>query len=119
MTPADNYTRRCTIIQVVDGDTLHLSVDLGYDFRDLRMTVRLNGIDCPEKNTPAGQAAKAATTRWLTQAGNAQLHVESVRDKREKYGRYLATIWRANDPLPLNQWLINTGHAVPYTGGKR
>lgn len=42
------YEYRCEIVSVVDGDTMHLDVDLGCDAHIL-MTVRLTGINAPEK----------------------------------------------------------------------
>jgi micrococcal nuclease len=47
------YEYHCEVMRVVDGDTLHLDVDLGCDVHTL-MTVRLDGIDAPEMRTAPG-----------------------------------------------------------------
>jgi micrococcal nuclease len=117
------YEYRVRIVRVVDGDTLHADVDLGFDSHQL-MTLRLLGIDAPEIRTEAGRAAKQFLQGLVDRASLAGVIVETVKDRREKYGRYLATL-RANqdrsfaDPPSFNQQLIDAGHARPYDGGTR
>ncbi|MFF4543631.1 thermonuclease family protein [Streptomyces sp. NPDC001406] len=104
-------TYPATLVHVVDGDTLDLDIDLGFTIRT-RQRVRLVGLNTPEKNTDEGKAAKAWVTDWLAQHGPG-LVVETHR--REKYGRWLATI-TSPDGACLNTDLIDTGHAAPYDG---
>jgi len=102
------YEYAATILRVVDGDTVHAEVDLGLDIR-VRVTLRLAGINAPEIGTPEGIAAKA----WLVdQLGSGSLVVRTVKDRREKFGRYLATL--LVDGRDLNQAMIDAGHAVAY-----
>jgi micrococcal nuclease len=120
------YEYRATLLRVVDGDTVHLAVDLGFDVT-LNITGRLHGINTPEMNTEAGHAARgylldligpAEPGVWL-----GRLLVHTVKDRREKYGRYLVTLWRDGedtDQAPsINQRLVGAGHAQPYSGGTR
>lgn len=113
------YSYSASVLSVVDGDTLHVELDLGLDVR-VRTTLRLNGIDCPELKTPAGKAAKAFTEAWVKNNGGVVV-VDTYKDKREKYGRYLAEVRPTVPPyvLSLNQSLLVNGHAKPYDGGKR
>jgi micrococcal nuclease len=105
------YTAR--LIRIVDGDTVELDIDLGFDVHQ-RHAVRLAGVNAPEHNTPDG----AAATAWLTQAlGNHPLVIRTHKDQAEKYGRYLATIWVGD--TNINDALVAAGHAVAYSGGKR
>jgi len=108
------YEYRAKVIRIVDGDTLHLDVDLGFDVRR-QDSFRLAGLDAPEHGTPEGDAA----TAWLTEqlAGHDEIIVATTKDRREKYGRYLATLWLGSENL--NVLMIEAGHAVPYFGGKR
>lgn len=111
------YDYQATVIQVIDGDTLKLDVDLGFSVHR-HETVRLYGINCPEKNTEAGKAAIAYAANWLVSSGN-RVMVYTIKDKREKYGRMLAVIYHDPGAKSLNDALIHAGHAVPYDGGKR
>jgi micrococcal nuclease len=102
------YEYRARITKVVDGDTLHLVIDLGLDV-SIATTVRLSGVDTPEMSTPEGKAAKIYTQDWVTVRGGTVI-VRTVKDKREKYGRYLAELL-APDGTSLNQDLLASGNA--------
>ena len=96
------------MLRVVDGDTLHLEVELGFDIKR-RDTFRLYGLDAPEMSTEAGVAAK----EWLVQQlAEGALIITTHKDRRERYGRYLATLWV--DGVDINQAMVEAGHAVPY-----
>jgi micrococcal nuclease len=114
------YQYEATLIKVVDGDTVDLCVDLGFDIK-FNMRVRLNGIDTPELNSPdPGQRilatlAKDHLANLLSKA--VVLTVNTHKDKKEKYGRYLADIMA--DGVDVVKDMLDTQHGVPYTGGKR
>lgn len=113
MTHAPFYERHAEVLRVIDGDTLHLSVDLGCDV-SVNMTVRLVGIDTPELPTVEGKAALDAVRTWLAEHDN-RLVVRTVKDKREKFGRYLADLLPEGADAPtLCAYLLETGHARPY-----
>jgi len=107
------YEYRARVLSVVDGDTLHAEVDLGFDVR-VRMTIRLFGINAPEMKTPAGPVAKSALIDRLisTDGSFAEVTLFTIKDKKEKYGRYLGTIVR--NGINLNEWLVENGYAVIY-----
>lgn len=108
------YDYKATLIRVVDGDTLHVSIDLGCD-TSLRMTVRLYGINSPEMSTLEGKEAKAYAERWFAEhAPDGQLMIRTRRDKKEKYGRYLAIVYYSLGQEPLNDALVREGKAVVY-----
>lgn len=112
------YEYKARVVKVVDGDTLHLDVDLGCDSH-LMMTVRLAGIDAPEIRTNEGKVSKAWVENWLEARPN--LILRTIKDTREKYGRYLGVVVDADRPTDytLNEALVNEHLAVPYDGGKR
>lgn len=110
------YEYRCTVLSVVDGDTIHAQVDLGCDVQ-VKMTVRLAGLNAPEISTPEGKTAKVFVWQWVGVGTGFTLRTS--KDKREKYGRYLGTLYRDGDPQSLNYWLLANGYAVPYDGGAR
>lgn len=103
------YEYRAQIIRIVDGDTVHAEVQLGCDVR-INLILRLYGINAPEMKTPEGQPAKA---HLIELVGSAPLTIRTVKDKREKYGRYLATLIR-DDGVDINQSMLNDGYAVEY-----
>jgi micrococcal nuclease len=121
------YDYRAALIRVVDGDTVHLDVDLGVDIHT-RMIVRLAGINCPEMNTDRGKAAKAWTQGWFDRQGwYVRVMTVKVRsrsqdgvtqppdtEKREKYGRYLAHILSIDGTSSLTQELLDHDLAVVY-----
>lgn len=105
------YTAR--VLRVVDGDTVWAEVDLGFDVRR-RDSFRLYGINAPELGTPEGVRAK----NWLLARlpVDTAVRITTMKDKREKFGRYLATIYLGE--LDVNLALLTEGHAVPYTVAK-
>ena len=111
------WTYRATVLRVVDGDTVWLEVDPGFDLR-LRMSVRLSGVNAPEMSTDEGKAARAWMVGRLPEG--ALVELISEKDKREKYGRYLGRIFEPPDAVAsVNEDLLAAGHAVPYSGGPR
>jgi micrococcal nuclease len=111
--PPGVFERRATVTRVVDGDTLHLDVDLGCD-TTLAMTVRLYGLNCPEMDTDAGKAAKTWVDEWVVDHAVAGVSLRTVKDKKEKYGRYLADLLPDDGSPSLCTALLDSGHAVPY-----
>lgn len=111
------YEYRAEVIRVVDGDTLALMVDLGCDVR-VALTVRLNGINCPERGTPQGNDATDYVRAWRdayayeTLEGSYWVDLHTIKDKREKFGRYLGNIYAGG--RHLNEDLVVAGHAVRY-----
>ena len=119
------YIYKAELVRVVDGDTVDLAIDLGFDtFRKERF--RLYGIDAPEIRFEAGKAAKA----WLWEALQPleAIYVQTIqlstKAKRDKYGRFLAVLYDdlgdidANRPMKtpvspasINARMIVEGHA--------
>lgn len=98
---------------VVDGDTLNVGVDLGLDVAH-NITLRMYGINAPEMSTPEGKAAKVWAIAWFSQhCPTGQFVVRTVKDNRDKYGRYLATVV-APDGAVFNDDIVAAGQAVPY-----
>lgn len=113
------YEYRARLLKRVDADTLRLEVDQGLDCT-IRLTVRLAGIDAPEMSTEEGRQAAAFVDAWLQEhAPDGIVLLRTVKDRKEKYGRYLGVVF----PLSLLDGamvpdlatvLLATGHARPY-----
>jgi micrococcal nuclease len=109
-TPSYRYVT--LLLAIVDGDTIHAEIRLGCDVRT-RQTIRFYGVNAPEMSTAAGVASKEFVVRWFADnAPDGLFTLETVKDKREKYGRYLGILY-ANG-RSLNDDLVAAGMAVPY-----
>ena len=116
------YIYKAELIRVVDGDTVDLIIDLGFD-TSRKERFRLYGVDAPEINTLAGKASKA----WLwgalqpLEAIYVQTVQLSTKAKRDKYGRFLAVLYgelpalvpivRHIHSASINAKMITEGHA--------
>jgi micrococcal nuclease len=94
----DPYQYWAQVLKVVDGDTLDLEVDLGFELK-ARHRFRLIGIDAPEThgvafNTAEHQAGVQTMQRLAELAPpGSWIEVRTYLDKREKYGRYLCEVF--------------------------
>ncbi len=111
------YVYRAASARVVDGDTLDVRAVLGFGVQ-LDIRVRLAGLNVAEKTTREGVEVAAWVTQWLAGQGD-ELAVATVKDRREKYGRYLATVSGRPGMPSLNELLLMSGMADPYDGGAR
>ena len=84
-TAKDLYTYNAFVERVLDGDTLKVRFDLGFNTWT-RQTLRLRGLDAPELDTKEGQTAKTFVQSYIKEAQ--QIIVRSSRS--DKYDRYLA-----------------------------
>lgn len=93
------------VARVVDGDTLALAN---------KSRVRLIGVDTPEtvkRNHPVepfGPEASEFTRRFVAR-GNWSVRLEFDRERKDKYGRFLAYVWV--DDQMLNEELVRAGLA--------
>lgn len=112
------------LYRIKDGDTFVLTVDRGDDDTS-RWTVRLRGVDAPEKKDKTGwQAATDAATRLLTvplpdpDAFPLILITQQTKEgslDREKYGRYLANV-QLPDGTILAEQLLALGVVKAWDG---
>ena len=104
----DLFTYRAYLLQVTDGDTLWVLIDLGFGFIT-RQHLRLRGIDAPEIMTREGQQAKRFVERELKKASS----VVITSTKSDKYDRYLADVFYTvgGKELFLNNRLLEAGLA--------
>ena len=118
------YTYSATILRVVDGDTVDVDIDLGFDMTLKKQRIRLYGVDTPESRTrdleekKHGFAAKEFVQSYLP-VGTKQT-LKTKLDDRGKFGRILGEFVAfdiANDrESTVNQLLIDNYHGVAYYG---
>jgi micrococcal nuclease len=109
-----------SVIAVVDGDTIDVDIDLGFDI-SLTKRVRLAGIDTPESRTKdkeekvLGLEVKELLKKKLKEAKSIVIKTE-LPDSTEKYGRILGWIYLDGAELSVNEALIASGYAWGYMG---
>ncbi len=109
LTPQDLYTYPAEVIEVIDGDTFHASLDLGFGFT-MTQRVRLKHVDAPEILTSEGKAAKAYLEKLLAKS-KGQILIQS--SELDQHGRPLAIAW-AGDTL-VDQALLEKELVVKLT----
>ena len=117
------YQYRAKVLRVVDGDTIDVELDLGFDIT-YKARVRFVGINTPESRTrdleekALGLAATDFVGRWLLEECGMNPIIETSLDKKGKFGRVVGRI-KNDERVCLNDVLIEEGHATEYHGGKR
>ena len=110
------FNYNCTLIRVIDGDTIDVNIDLGFNIWH-KGRIRMAGIDTPESRTRnkaekvLGLAAKSRLKELLKKK---KLSINCTKEKG-KFGRILADVLA--DDININKQLIEEGHARPYQGG--
>ena len=111
------YEYACEVNRVVDGATVDVTLDLGFDIHFFSR-VRLYGIDTPESRTRDldEKARGFLSKKFLVEAITDKKVVikTKMKDSRGKYGRVLGEIWvgRKN----VNKDMVKNYHAVRYYG---
>ena len=115
------------ITKVLDGDTIDVLIDLGFDlFKKER--VRIAGVDTPEKRTRnlEEKALGVDATNWLkeklesTLAGDDELTIRTeLVGGVGKYGRLLGWLYVGESNVSLNEQMITEGYAHAYDGGTK
>ena len=112
------YEYSCTVERVVDGDTVDVTLDLGFDILH-KCRVRLYGIDTPESRTRnkdekvRGKMA-GAFLKEAIEDGEKIVIQTKLKDSKGKYGRVLGDI--VVDDVNINQLMVECHLAVAYHG---
>jgi len=122
------YNFRVTKInRVVDGDTIDVTIDLGFDLLK-KERVRIAGVDTPEKRTrdKEEKALGLDATAWMKEKlegaikGDDELTIRTeLKGGVGKYGRLLGWLYVGDDEFSLNQQMITEGYAWAYDGGTK
>ena len=131
MTPPSRkscYNFRVTEInRVVDGDTIDVTIDLGFELYK-KERVRVAGVDTPEKRTRnlEEKALGIDATNWLkkqledTINGDDELIIRTeLKGGVGKYGRLLGWLYVGDEDVSLNEQMITEGYAWSYDGGTK
>jgi len=115
------------INRVVDGDTIDVTIDLGFDLHK-KERVRVAGVDTPEKRTRdlEEKALGLDATNWLKEKlegavkGDDDLIIRTeLVGGVGKYGRLLGWLYIGDAEVSLNETMIDEGYAWAYDGGTK
>ncbi len=112
------YVKKVT--KVVDGDTIDVDIDLGFDI-SFSSRVRLAGIDTPESRTSdkfektLGLESKSYLKHAIDAAQSVVIKTEKM-DSSEKYGRILGWVFLDGSDKSINEMMIEDGYAWGYMG---
>ena len=118
------YTYRAKVVDVYDGDTCKVDIDLGFGVILAKQSVRLLGINCLEMKGQGKDKGKDARDFVRSKILGKNIIIKTFKDKKEKYGRWLANIFydERGDVITasvsiselkcLNEEIVASGHAV-------
>jgi len=115
------YQYKCKINKVLDGDTVDIDLDLGFNIVLANQRVRMAGVDTPESRTtnkeekPRGLLSKKKLAEKLPVGSWQIIETQRSDNNDDKFGRILG-IFILEDGTKVNDWLIKNNYAVPYKG---
>ena len=115
-----NYTYKATVVSVYDGDTMRVNIDMGFGILNKGETgkgvsLRLFGINAPEVRGESKETGKFVRDFVRNKVLGKDIVIETIRDTKGKYGRYLAKIYyknSENEQVYLNEELVNNNFAI-------
>ena len=117
------YEYNATVIDIVDGDTITVDIDLGFNVKLANQKVRLLGVDTPESRTSDkiekifGIASKEYCKKFIDECKDKTVVIRTyLSDSEEKFGRLLGEIINPTTKKILNEELIKNNYAVKYLG---
>jgi micrococcal nuclease len=113
------YEYKARVNRVVDGDTVILDIDLGFETWINNQSVRIYGVDTPESRTKDldEKARGILAKEWvikLLPVGDV-VFIKTIKDKSEKFGRILGDIINTDD-ISVSASLLENHLAAPYFG---
>jgi micrococcal nuclease len=118
------YQYRCKINKIIDGDTVDIDLDLGFNIMLANQRVRIAGIDTPESRTTnkeekvRGLLSKKKLAEKLPIGTWQIIETQKSDNSDDKFGRILG-VFILEDGTKVNEWLIQNNYAVPYKGGNK
>lgn len=103
----DKYIYDAYVTAVYDGDTITVDIDLGLDIFLKNQKIRLFGIDAPEvrgKDKDAGIYVRDWLRLFIL---DKHIVINTIKDSKGKYGRYLGTIFTDDSKNSINDEMIS------------
>ena len=118
------YQYKCKINKVLDGDTVDIDLDLGFNIVLANQRVRMAGVDTPESRTtnkeekPRGLLSKKKLAEKLPVGSWQIIETQRSDNNDDKFGRILG-VFILEDGTQVNDWLIKNNYAVSYKGDNK
>jgi micrococcal nuclease len=115
------YQYKCKINKVLDGDTVDIDLDLGFNIILANQRVRMAGVDTPESRTankeekPRGLLSKKKLAEKMPVGSWQIIETQRSDNNDDKFGRILG-VFILEDGTKVNDWLIANNYAVVYKG---
>jgi micrococcal nuclease len=112
------YHYKAFVLDVYDGDTIRVEIDMGFGLKwrgadNKGVQVRLYGLNAPEIRGEEKEKGIVVRDKVRGLILNKSIILKTIRDKTEKYGRYLGIII-TEENLNINEWLLTEGYAKKY-----
>ncbi|MBS4029459.1 MAG: thermonuclease family protein [Ignavibacteriales bacterium] len=107
------YHYKATVLDVYDGDTLTVAIDLGFNVQLRKEKIRLNRINAPELKERSKKQGIASRDFLRSLILEKEITLQTIKDRKEKYGRYLGEVWITADgkDVNVNDELVKKGFA--------
>jgi micrococcal nuclease len=108
------YNYRANVISVYDGDTITVDIDLGMGVWIRKQKIRLASINAPEVRGKEKEEG-IKSREWLRdKILGKEIVLETIKDKKGKYGRWLGNIWLEEDYeyININELIVEEGFAI-------
>ena len=114
------YRYRVYVDRVVDGDTVDVDIDLGFNTMLRKQRVRMVAIDTPESRTrDLEEKFYGKQSKYFLQDLLLDNKVQLLSHDKGKFGRILGELFIDGEEKSVNQTMIDNHHAVPYYGGNK
>jgi micrococcal nuclease len=109
------YHYRAMVVYIYDGDTCTVDIDLGLNTWVRGEKLRLYRINAPELRGAERPEGLKSRDFLREQIDGEKVVIQTIKDKKGKYGRYLAEIWRVSvegEAININDLMVEKGFAV-------
>lgn len=110
------YHYSAKVVDIHDGDTIKVDIDLGFGIILKNQTFRFFGINTPEIHGTTKTAGMKSLAYVKKKIKNKDIIIITVKDEKEKFGRWLGRIFYHDgvEWINLNAELIDKGLAVKF-----
>ena len=106
----DTYVYNANVTSIYDGDTITCDIDCGFGVLLIKQKIRLYGLNAPEVRGETREQGIVSRDKLRERILNKKITLKTIKDKKGKYGRYIAEIYL--DTENINDWLVENNLAV-------
>lgn len=108
------YIYKAEVVSVYDGDTITVNIDLGFNTWIFKEKIRLNRINAPEIKGSSKKKGIESRNFLQNLILGKEILIETIKDKKEKYGRYLGEVYlkTGSETINVNDKMVQSGFAV-------